>query len=175
MPADIITIEEMMRRLREFASAHCIERGDFDINGFCLKDTLSSAANVIENLRDQIRDQMKDYDEYAEERRQLIRQLDVAMHGEEGAAKQASLCDLIPLAEQMRHELETLRAGWVLHTQGKLTHSNPHDEIAEKCMVTVTRERLYFSRIGKMAADRILYCLEKLKTHSAEKENASAT
>ena len=34
--------------------------------------------------------------------RLLVRQLDVAMHGEAMAARQASLCDLIPLAEELR-------------------------------------------------------------------------
>lgn len=43
--------------------------------------------------------------------RLLVRDLDVAMHGEEGAAKQASLCDLIPLAKRQRERLDQLAAG----------------------------------------------------------------
>jgi hypothetical protein len=40
----------------------------------------------------------------------LTRELDVALHGEEGAARQASLCDLITPARNLRAEVERLRA-----------------------------------------------------------------
>jgi hypothetical protein len=46
-----------------------------------------------------------DYEEVLADKRRLTRELDIAMHGEDGAAKQASLCDLIPLAKNMRAEL----------------------------------------------------------------------
>lgn len=45
---------------------------------------------------------LNDMAEVLEDRKRLTRELDVAMHGEEGAAKQASLCDLIPLARKLR-------------------------------------------------------------------------
>ena len=43
-----------------------------------------------------------DYEDVLADKRRLTRELDVALHGEEGAAKQASLCDLIEPAKKMR-------------------------------------------------------------------------
>lgn len=51
-----------------------------------------------------------DYEEVLADHRRLVRELDVAMHGEEGAAKQASLCDLVPLARRLRAEALTNNA-----------------------------------------------------------------
>lgn len=50
-----------------------------------------------------------DLNEVLADKRRLTRELDVAMHGEEGAAKQASLCDLIEPARRLRAEVERLR------------------------------------------------------------------
>lgn len=50
---------------------------------------------------------VSDYEEVLYVQRDLVRQLDVAMNGEEGAAKQASLCDLIEDARRMRAQLAT--------------------------------------------------------------------
>jgi hypothetical protein len=41
--------------------------------------------------------------------RRLTRLLDVALHGESGAAEQASLCDLIEPARRLREEIERLK------------------------------------------------------------------
>lgn len=46
------------------------------------------------------------YEEVLSDLRRLVRELDVAMHGEDGAAKQASICDLISPAREMRKEIE---------------------------------------------------------------------
>ncbi|MGC0054572.1 hypothetical protein ACNSPG_16165 [Brucella pituitosa] len=51
-----------------------------------------------------------DYEEVIADKRRLTRLLDVAMHGEEGAAKQASLCDLIEPAKQLRADNAALTA-----------------------------------------------------------------
>ena len=48
--------------------------------------------------------------EVLDDTRRLTRELDVAMSGEENAAKQASLCDLIPQAKRTRLEVESLKA-----------------------------------------------------------------
>lgn len=47
-----------------------------------------------------------DYEEVLADHRRLVRELDVALHGEAGAAKQASLCDLIEPARQLRRKCE---------------------------------------------------------------------
>lgn len=51
-----------------------------------------------------------DYEEVLADHRWLVRALDVAMNGEDGAAPQASLCDLVLQAAAMRRELRALRA-----------------------------------------------------------------
>jgi hypothetical protein len=50
-------------------------------------------------------DQVQDLTDVLGDMRKLVRQLDVAMSGEEGAAKQASLCDLIEQGREMRRLL----------------------------------------------------------------------
>ena len=52
---------------------------------------------------------LADYEEALADYRHLVRELDVAMHGEERAATQASLCDLIEPARMMREENERMR------------------------------------------------------------------
>jgi hypothetical protein len=46
--------------------------------------------------------------EVHEDHLRLVRVLDVALHGEEGAAKQASLCDLVEPARKLRGALTTI-------------------------------------------------------------------
>jgi len=48
------------------------------------------------------------YEEVLADKRRLTRELDVAMHGEEGAAKQANLCDLIEPARKLRGGVESM-------------------------------------------------------------------
>ena len=50
----------------------------------------------------------EEYEEVLADHRRLVRELDVAMHGEENAAPQASLCDLIQSAHGMRERIEAL-------------------------------------------------------------------
>lgn len=59
---------------------------------------MQQAAALIDDLQRQIAGR----DEVLADKRRLTRALDVAMHGEEGAAKQASLCDLIEPARRLR-------------------------------------------------------------------------
>lgn len=47
--------------------------------------------------------------EVLEDKRRLTRELDIALNGEEGAAEQASLCDLIEPARRMRQEITRLK------------------------------------------------------------------
>lgn len=53
---------------------------------------------------------VEDYEEVLADKRRLVRELDAALHGEDGAAKQASLCDLIKPARDLRQERDELRA-----------------------------------------------------------------
>ncbi|WP_112308999.1 hypothetical protein [Pseudogemmobacter bohemicus] len=49
-----------------------------------------------------------DYKEAYLDTKRLAREIDVALHGEEGAAQQASLCDLVHPAREMRERLAAL-------------------------------------------------------------------
>lgn len=47
------------------------------------------------------------YEEANEDKKRLVRELDVALHGEKGAAKQASLCDIVGIVKSK--ELKVIR------------------------------------------------------------------
>ena len=53
----------------------------------------------LDSITKALDDQKRDYEEVLEDRDRLVRRLDVALHGEEGAAKQARLCDLVSIIE----------------------------------------------------------------------------
>jgi hypothetical protein len=55
-----------------------------------------------------LREENEDIKDVLNDKRRLTKDLDIAMHGEEGAAKQASLCDLIRPAERLRARIEVL-------------------------------------------------------------------
>jgi hypothetical protein len=55
---------------------------------------------------------IEDYEQVLADHRRLVRELDIAMHGEEGAAQQASLCDLIKPARELREAADNF--GWVM-------------------------------------------------------------
>lgn len=61
-----------------------------------------TAADEIQRLRALV----SDLEESHADTKRLTRELDVAMHGEDGAAEQASLCDLIEPAKNMRWLLD---------------------------------------------------------------------
>lgn len=50
------------------------------------------------------------YGEAMADHRKLVRQLDVALNGEAGAAKQASLCDIVGQVEDIRRHYERTSA-----------------------------------------------------------------
>ncbi len=62
--------------------------------------------------RDADKPTLAGHEEVLTDHRRLVRELDVAMHGQEGAALQASLCDLIGPARRLREENERLRRRW---------------------------------------------------------------
>ena len=52
----------------------------------------------------ELQDQLASANEALAEKRKLARQLDLALHGPEGAAQQASLCDLVDPAQNLRDQ-----------------------------------------------------------------------
>lgn len=66
--------------------------------------------------REQHLGEIEAYKEWAADVKRLTREIDVHMNGEEGAAMQASLCDVVGQVSDMANELSLLRAtsaGWI--------------------------------------------------------------
>lgn len=73
-----------------------------------------SGFNKCQDAADRIQEleaQIADYEKVLGDKRRLAREIDVAMHGEEGAAQQASLCDLVTPAKRLREQLSGVHAG----------------------------------------------------------------
>ncbi len=49
-----------------------------------------------------------DYEEVLADHRRLVRELDIALNGEDGAARQASLCDIVSQVKSIKRELSWL-------------------------------------------------------------------
>ena len=98
------------------------DRTPYSDDSWRLRRTLRSLFAERESYKAEFADQLAkrdariaDYEEAAADKRRNTRLLDVAMSGEDGAAKQASLCDLIPQAQSMRAriaELEVQISRW---------------------------------------------------------------
>jgi hypothetical protein len=87
------------------------EKAEIDIlpNGeVFVKPSLASEAPAILALANQMADLLGDYERAMADHRKLVRELDVVLNGEGGAARQASLCDLIEPARAMKSALERL-------------------------------------------------------------------
>lgn len=83
-------------------------------------------------------------DEFIEEilsdQRRLARELDVALFGQDGSAKQASMCDIVSAAKKMRAELSAFK-----EASEKILKEN------ETCRVyAISLCRECFSRTGEM-------------------------
>jgi hypothetical protein len=75
---------------------------------------------LMETDRDALAAQVRDLEEVLVDKRRLTRDLDVALHGEDGAAQQASLCDLIEPAKELRAQVRALE-GERIQVQNSLT------------------------------------------------------
>ena len=74
---------------------------------------MSEAQRMIElaqhckQLRDEntrLAQQVKDLEEVLADKRRLTREIDVALNGEHGAAKQASLCDILSQLKALKRQ-----------------------------------------------------------------------
>lgn len=83
-----------------------VERGLAEIEGRPTTVSEDWCIKTIRALMSERDDLQHSYDDM----RRLTRKLDVALHGEDGAAQQASLCDLIGPASDLRAERDALQA-----------------------------------------------------------------
>jgi hypothetical protein len=68
----------------------------------------ASALTSLSQENERLKASITDYEEVLADKRRLAREIDVALCGEEDAAPQASLCDLVKVAEMKRSEIESL-------------------------------------------------------------------
>ena len=78
----------MTRKLSDILRVEALDNEDIDI-GY-IRFLLISAADDLDD-KDQL---IADYEEVNEDKKRLVRELDVLLNGD-GAAKQASLCDIV--------------------------------------------------------------------------------
>lgn len=71
--------------------------------------TLAKIASVCSDEVERLEREKSDLQEVLDDKRRLVRELDVALNGEEGAAKQASLCDLVSQCIQIKRDLAKAR------------------------------------------------------------------
>lgn len=69
-------------------------------------DEAEAYFDALEAEIGRLKGEVKDYEECYIGSKRLVRELDIAMHGDENAAPQASLCDLIGPAEDLRRRAE---------------------------------------------------------------------
>lgn len=89
---------------------------------------------------------VKDCEEVLADKRRLAREIDIALHGEEGASKQASLCDLVEPAIRLRAIVKELEAvNRLLDDTGDLLQARVKELEAEnkrllKYMVPISKD-----------------------------------
>jgi hypothetical protein len=84
----------------------------FDIDGVSASDcpncenlySASKVESLLASLTKEHEQRMAEYEEVLTDHRLLVRQLDVSMNGHEGAAAQASLCDIVVMFPAWRDE-----------------------------------------------------------------------
>lgn len=104
------------------------------VSGSADADSALEAADAIERLQARVAELEKrcaDYEQVLADKRRLAREIDVAMHGEEGAAKQPSLCDLVGPAEALRKRNAELEK-W-LFPEDCPPADQERDHLAEQC------------------------------------------
>lgn len=100
--SDVGSYREVLNRIANWNECSTQFRIDYGSNGErdYYRNLAGSAlvdipAESEEDKKPSFAQFIKDYDEILQSQRDLVRQLDVLINGEEGAAKQASLCDIV--------------------------------------------------------------------------------
>jgi len=107
--------------------------------------------------RDAALEQVRDYQVCHEDHKRLVREIDVIMHGEDGAAKQASLCDLVNpikiITEQVRNLTARIDA---LEEDGYLKN-----EKIDKLTTVADAVKIYLDADGSIAAIEMMSALRE--------------
>jgi len=82
---------------------------DWDEDTETVGELAKKVCGLLKHRLDDLIEVRQQLDEQGAEKRRLAREIDVALHGEDGAAKQASLCDLVVPALWLRLQLDALQ------------------------------------------------------------------
>ena len=85
-----------------------------------MKTVRMTDAEVVASLRehgwvaaadriDRLNGLLADYEEVNEDKKRLVREIDVILNGEDGAAKQASLCDIVAQLRTFKKEIALIK------------------------------------------------------------------
>jgi hypothetical protein len=75
--------------------------GGSDRQQSLLKSAFIAGAMYAASQIEELKKELEGYEEATKDKNRLVRELDIIINGEEGAAKQASLCDIV---SQLRNE-----------------------------------------------------------------------
>lgn len=92
-----------MNNIKQFLEADALRTQGVD------SDAMKHLIETILAEKKQLRAEIADYEEVLKDKRRLAREIDLALHPEIGAAKQASLCDLVEPARRIREERDLLK------------------------------------------------------------------
>jgi hypothetical protein len=74
----------------------------------------------MKRTKAQLESELQDYKEAHADKQRLVREMDVILNGEEGAAKQASLCDLVGQIKTVAERVSTLKGALSILRQNVL-------------------------------------------------------
>lgn len=116
------------------------------------------APATIKTLQRQLTEahqKLSDMQEVLDDKKRLVRDIDVIMNGEKGAAKQASLCDLIPQIKQLSTlpaQLQAARLG-ALEECAKLVEELPCECCWPDSSIPIAEE--FAANIRKLSTDPV--------------------
>lgn len=174
--ADCLGAEDALRALPAATDAGEVERLRADIEELQGAQIVNrTAIRLQKEAREraeariaELEDEVEGYHHWGDDVKRLTRQIDVDLHGEEGAAKQASLCDLAGAGKALREKLEADRdalvagaieaaAQWLIETG--MAGDAPDDPLAS-CIRALTTADAKAS-LDRLIADAVQAALPK--------------
>jgi hypothetical protein len=118
--------------------------------------------NILRQAFEEREQHISDLEEVLADTRRLTRELDIALVGEENAAEQASLCDLICSAEKLRKELNEVKKELEVYKRGHDIYKNEecpdglpenidlcNDLLCLDCCINAVRQEIEREKNGK--------------------------
>lgn len=145
-----MTTEQVLRKhydlyMSTFPEHERDEYVPFDemINDPDVKAILPAMQEYADQQTAALREEKAQLVEIIEDKRRLCREIDIIMHGEEGAAKHPSLCDIMAsVRDLVKHKAELAGALSSIIDLGRKDHSNPkYDDYYKQAKSIVTKHK----------------------------------